>query len=148
MICFQASCESDALDEDTHCYVDFLSLRLHSNERADGPVWIETFRQYASDRASDREPSNMLQRTRDLIYRTFIICHIPPTLLLAVPLVLSPQALPPWCLKPLRLYLATYNDPLPGKKSYPGGWFGGLTLCEVVLQFPYFLWALSIPVGV
>ena len=101
----------------------------------------------ACETQSQPPPVDMLQRTRDLIYRTFIICHIIPTLLLAVPVVLSPQTLPSWCLKPLRLYLATYNDPLLGKKSYPGGWFGGLTLCEAVLQLPYFFWALTIPVG-
>jgi hypothetical protein len=90
----------------------------------------------------------MNQRARDLIYRAFVISHIFPTLLLAVPLVLSPHAIPTWARKPLQFYLATYNDPLVGKKSYPGGWFGGMTLCEVALQLPYFLWTLTVPVGV
>jgi len=124
-------------------------LQTGSASFSDASVAIETFRSHlaAGQTQKPARPVEMLQRTRDLIYRTFIICHILPSLLLAVPLVLSPQALPSWYLKPLRLYLATYNDPLLGKKSYPGGWFGGLTLCEVVLQLPFFFWSLTIPVG-
>src|SRR5271155_253792 len=41
-----------------------------------------------------------------------------------------------------------YNDPLVGGKSFPGGWFGGFYACEVLLQLPYFLWALTVPIGI
>jgi len=36
---------------------------------------------------------------------------------------------------------------LVGGKSFPGGWFGGFYACEVLLQLPYFLWALTVPIG-
>jgi hypothetical protein len=86
--------------------------------------------------------------TRDWIYRIFIISHILPTLFLAVPLVIPNRVLPKWYKKPLELYLSTYDDPLVGGKSFPGGWFGGLSVCEVILQSPYFFWALTVPVGI
>ena len=89
----------------------------------------------------------MPHSTLDVLYRLFIICHIAPTLLLAVPGVFPSCFLPLWSQKPLRWYLATYNDPLVGGKTFPGGWFGGLSACEVFLQLPYFLWAMTIPIG-
>lgn len=90
----------------------------------------------------------MSRSTRDVSYRIFIIIHILPSILLAIPGVLSNHILPPWSQKPLQLYLSTYNDPLAGGKSFPGGWFGGFSACEVLLQLPYFLWALTIPIGI
>src|SRR5271170_2774321 len=90
----------------------------------------------------------MSRSTRDLLYRVFIITHILPSVLLAIPGVLPSHLLPSWCNKPLQLYLSTYNDPLVGGKSFPGGWFGGFYVCEVLLQLPYFLWALSVPIGI
>jgi len=89
----------------------------------------------------------MARSTRDLIYRIFIIFHILPSVLLALPLVLPDSILPAWSKKPLELYLSTYNDPLGGGKSFPAGWFGGLSICEVLLQLPFFIWALTIPMG-
>jgi hypothetical protein len=89
----------------------------------------------------------MSRSTRDLIYRLFVISHIPPSLILALPQILPETIQPNWARKPLQWYLSTYNDPLGGGKSFPGGWFGGLTVCEVLLQLPYFLWALTMPIG-
>lgn len=88
----------------------------------------------------------MSRQTRDLIYRIFIICNILATIILALPLVCQP-VLPLWAQKPVDFYLSKYNDPIVGGKSFPGGWFGGLSVCEVFLHLPYFLWAVTIPVG-
>ena len=90
--------------------------------------------------------AQMSRHSRDVLYRIFIICHIPATVILALPLVCHP-VLPLWTRKPLNLYLSTYNDPLVGGKSFPGGWFGGLSFCEVSLHLPYFLWTLTVPMG-
>jgi hypothetical protein len=89
----------------------------------------------------------MSRSTRDLIYRLFVISHIAPSILLALPQVVPGSLLPSWSTVPLQWYLTTYHDPLGGGKSFPGGWFGGLTVCEVLLQLPYFLWAVTVPIG-
>src|SRR5579859_7853267 len=69
--------------------------------------------------------NGMSRSTRDVLYRIYVIIHIFPTILLALPAVLPSSIVPAPCLKPLQWYLSSYNDPLAGKKSYPGGWFGG-----------------------
>jgi hypothetical protein len=89
----------------------------------------------------------MSRSTRDVLYRIYVIVHIFPSILLALPAVLPSSIVPAACLKPLQWYLSTYNDPLAGKKSFPGGWFGGFSVCEVLLQLPYFFWAATVPIG-
>ena len=89
----------------------------------------------------------MSRQVRDFVYRLFIIVHIPPTIVLALPLILPQSILPSWARKGVEYYLSTHNDPLLAGKSYPGGWFGGLSVCEVLLHLPFFLWALRLPIG-
>jgi hypothetical protein len=89
----------------------------------------------------------MSRSTRDLIYRIFVITHVAPTLLMVLPLVIPPGYLPSWTRLPSKWYIDMSHDPLLRGKSLPGGWFGGLCVCEVLLQLPYFLWALTIPIG-
>ena len=96
-----------------------------------------------------QEPTShvMSRSTRDVLYRVYVIVHILPTVLLTLPAVLPASIVPAACLKPLQWYLSNYNDPLVAKSTYPGGWFGGLSVCEVLLQLPYFLWATTLPIG-
>jgi EXPERA (EXPanded EBP superfamily) len=89
----------------------------------------------------------MSRSARDLLYRIYIIIHVFATSLLTVPVVLPRSMVPEICFKPLQWYLANYNDPLVGKKGFPGGWFGGFSVCEAWLQLPYFLWAIMLPIG-
>src|ERR1700721_1603174 len=89
----------------------------------------------------------MSRSIRDLIYRIFIVIHIFPSVLLALPAVVGRAKLPFWCFTALDWYNSTYNDPLPSGKSWPGGWFGGLSICEILLQLPYFFWTLTLPIG-
>jgi hypothetical protein len=91
-------------------------------------------------------PSVMSTSTRDVIYRFFVFQHILPTVLFSFPAIIGPANLPGWVNQPKEWYLTTYNDPL-GVRSFPGGWFGGLTACEVFLQLPYFIWSLTVPIG-
>src|SRR5579859_4393895 len=91
--------------------------------------------------------SEMSRSARDIVYRVYITIHIFATVFLTVPAVLPSSLVPEVCLKPVQWYLANYNDPLVGKKGSPGGWFGGFSACEAWLQLPYFLWAITLPIG-
>eukprot|EP00245_Coleochaete_scutata_P004462 TRINITY_DN170_c0_g1_i2.p1 TRINITY_DN170_c0_g1~~TRINITY_DN170_c0_g1_i2.p1 ORF type:complete len:173 (+),score=29.68 TRINITY_DN170_c0_g1_i2:68-586(+) len=80
-------------------------------------------------------PVPLLQRPVDIIFIIFFIVHIPTSLLIDSQVVLPPGLFPQVLQDLLQFHISTNEDFLVGSKP---AWFIGLTMCELLVQVPYF----------
>ncbi|KAJ2803040.1 Transmembrane protein 97 [Coemansia guatemalensis] len=87
--------------------------------------------------------STALRRGLDKLYLWYFVSHIPITLLIDVQPLMPPSMIPQALLGLNRLLTDTLGDPFmivgPGHPELV--WFRSMLACELVLQLPFFLYA-------
>ncbi|QSL65663.1 hypothetical protein MERGE_002976 [Pneumocystis wakefieldiae] len=85
---------------------------------------------------------NLVKRPVDFLYICYFVIRIFVAFLIDL-VPIYPENLRLEKLQKLQLwYISTFEDPLMGWKSYPGGWFFSFIFCEAFFQLPLFFYGI------
>ncbi|OZJ03398.1 hypothetical protein BZG36_04001 [Bifiguratus adelaidae] len=81
------------------------------------------------------------ERSLDILYFSYILTHIPATIILDIPHILPEHLVPSGVQLFRQWYVSNYKDPFIGGGA--GIWFSSFIVCEALFQLPFFVWSLS-----